>query len=196
MATWKRLLTEEDLGSVGTGNDTNFANTDLNIGSIRTHTFGREPFTINQGGVDTGNILRLEAPDGSGDNMSVELRGEISIKPDTTNNAALRLHNTNGNFTQIKHSPSGTTDILLTLPSANPPNGRYLRHSSGGQLEWATITPGNDANIGNSNFTIDTPTIRTIDGSGTLNFEIANFQTENLRCKNMEAGPSPPRLAE
>lgn len=184
MATWKRLLTEEDLGSVGTGNDTNFANTDLNIGDARTHTLGRQTFTINQGGVDTGNILRLEAPDGSGDNMSVELRGEISIKPDTTNNAVLRLHNTNGNFTQIKHSPSGTTDILLTLPPGNPPNGRYLRHSSGGQLEWATVTAGSNDNIGNSDFTIDAPTVRTIDGSGTLSFEIDDFQTNNLRVRN------------
>ena len=142
MATWKRLLTEDDLGSVGTGNDTNFANTDLQISQARNHILDRQPFIISQGGgSDTDDILRLEGPNGNGTALSVELRGEVSVKADASQNAVLRIHNAGGNYTEIKTANSQSSDVTLTLPAGAPANGRYLYHTSGGQLTWATVNP-------------------------------------------------------
>ncbi len=178
MANWKRLLTADDLGALG--GDTHMGNTDLSISDARTHALGRNPFIIRNGSNPLGDILTLHGVDGDGTDMEVTLRGNVNLKPDVGNETALKLYNTSSKFTSLKNSTSSNVDINLTLPVANPANGRFLRHSSGGQLEWAQVTQSPDTHIGSTDFTISTPTIRSIDGDGTLSLGTALVTATNL----------------
>ncbi len=178
MANWKRLLTADDLGALG--GDTHMGNTDLSISGTRTHALGRFPFIIRNGSNSLSDILTLEGVDGDGTDMEVTLRGNVNLKPDAGNETALKLYNTSSRFTSLKNSTSSNVDINLTLPAAAPPNGRFLKHSSGGQLEWATVTQSPDTHIGNTDFTINTPDVRSIDGSGTLSLGTDLVTATNL----------------
>ena len=192
MANWKRVLTTDDIGTLG--GDTNMATHDLSISNARVHTLGRNEFVINAlSGNDSANIFRLIAPntgDDQGTGMEISFRGTTSLKPEVdANTHELRFYNGNSNFTGLKASSASTQNIALTLPSAYPADGAYLEHQGSGQLVWSNPDPGSDDNS-LSEVDQDIAVTRNITGIGSLSIDLTGNVDikDNLRLSAPTAG--------
>lgn len=165
MANWKRVLTEEDLGTLG--GDTNLANTDLLLNADRHHSL--RGYLLEIGDNTTVIPVLALSTSGSGDESNLlTATGTLSLKADgSAANPELRIYDAGGiNFSSLRNSAGMTGSISYALPSSLSDN-TFLKHTSSGALQWATVETGPDTHIGNTNLDIGSSN-RYLNGSGTL----------------------------
>jgi|TARA_Y100000310_G_C20648386_1_gene797951 hypothetical protein len=197
MATWKKILTEED-GNIGSADQStptpgsgatvtrNLTLTTPDFGSADTqanfairHTDSENSQTVNRfllrnfsNGNSLDTIVSLIGLDTS------EIRLQNTIDTAGTTNI-LKFYEAGGsptNFTSLQAASSISSNVTLILPKVAPQSGELLYHTTSNQLAFAS-SASLSTNIGNTNLSLSAN--RELDMAGN-DFNIKDGVTSKL----------------
>lgn len=175
MATWKKVLTEED-GNIGTANLTINENIrSLSLGNVS----GTGVFSVTDNAGD-GILTIAHTPTPS--LYQVIVSGRLSIAEDADavqGEIYLYENNTGGNYVAIK-APSLASSYTLTLPTSNGNSNQVLQTDGSGTLSWVDPSSGGSVTINsntNNNLLTASGTANTINGESNLTFDGLKLRT-------------------
>ena len=167
MATWKKVLTEED-GNLATADQTIETGENRNV-TLANNTFFALKTSNVDGTYDNGAMLLMtdSANDGSEDTLTLQadilrvqgasdnVSGSLSFKEAEDNGTSLIT---------LAAPTSLSANLTLVLPASDGTNGQALTTDGSGNLSFSTVSGGSDTHLGNANLTADDN--RTYDQDG------------------------------
>lgn len=140
MATWKRLLTEDDVTSTNLGN-TNLTQDD----STRNYVIDGAGSNLNFVSEHGGTILQVISGPANAANDSCVFKGQVSFKgsTDASTSAVKFFEAVDNGFNAVTIQASNFTETYtLKLPTAAGTNGQVLQTDGSGNLSFADASGG------------------------------------------------------